>query len=1476
MKSKTSVSFMHAFIVFFAVWALSCAPVHLTTKNPAAREFYLKGQSYEKQGEPKWRQALDAYKKAVREDKNFLEAYAAMASLYERQGLNRRAVESYGQALLIDNRRSDLYLSYGKVLFNSEEYQSAFASLQRYVTAYPDDREGLEWLAESARAINDPEAEKYFLRLTVLDSVNVESWISLARFYYDEKDYAKAIPVYDRIVKSGKASDSGLFFEFGDCLLRMKLWSYALEQFERAVLLGTKNAMAAEYGDLTHRILAGQFKEDAFLSYLDARSQMDLVATVNDKRKAYEIIVMSLAEAVRLEPDFTLAQTELGRINFILGKDSDALSYYEQLLKKGKMGALEYGNAAYLYFRRQDWTKAKEYYERSLELDNRQVNIRDYLVTVQKLIDGKIKKDAYLCYDKALSASAPDSAEYYLQNAVRLDTAYYEAYLQLGLLGLRTGKYKLAESSFSKGLPLSSDPEIQKVFHYNLGLTFSQIDFHDKAIQQFRKAVEIDSHDVDALKYLSRTYADKSDLYNAVQTYDRIIRVAPGYFQPASSDLQSVGLGNEFSPVGERSVMFDDALEIGQTNTYTLKVKSTKDALIGADANGDLSRELTIVFREQVQDITDYGVVEFALDIISVDGYALSPKEKNAAGQRFYLRMSDIYGVVNIYGLLESDPHSLPRFVIAVMEDLHGSFLRKQVYEGEMWKSSQYIFKLGSIDAVTELEDVSEDVAAGKKYYGIAGSYDAARYGEQGRVSVHNQGVTEFEFDTRKRIIRTLANSFITREFNETKAVTEQQEGSYTAVLTDTKFEKLEPPKKVVISDIPYVKQHGPQCAAASLSMVLSYYKQDIDQDEIYSIIKSDYAGAQSNDILTYPRSLGKYKSFGYIGSIEDLKQRIDQGVPVLVFLTPFGYGHVVVVIGYDETKHQIIMHDPTVANNQAVSYDDFLQEWRQSGNECAIVVPFDKDILLTEGPITTSKAVELKWTGDKAIGEHQYEKAMKYYRDALSVLPDYESALEGIMLIHLQKDDFDRASAVLDTLLQINPTSIELVLRRASLLLSQNDYDKVLQITKKAKQLDATNITNYLYTASALFAQKKYDEAIAEVKQAIKINPLTSTPRNLLAGYLAEIGEFDQAYEQAHLTIRYEPENIGNYLSLAGIYQTEVNNLYLTAQKKWDLIRKAINMTDIVKAANPDLPNLDQIYADFYTSAGIYSIGDSLFIENIRKFPEENGAYNNYAWRLATDAVRLHEAEKLSQKSIDLSQRNPYYFDTMGWIHFKMGIAQMKANKRDSVEFYFKKAEEELKSTIQYDIYSDFAYRHLGVLYQKWGRTAEAKAQFEIVSGMLPDKARVYTDIGKDYEEAGLPHEAIEYYLRALEVRPSLDFAAYRLSYLYVKTGKDLKRAMDFAQQAWLQDSTNFLYRGLFGIIYYHQKDLKNARLYLEQAVASQQGYLDRDAALNHYYLGWVYRELKMMAESKKQFAEYLKYAPEGEHAGEVKNLLK
>ncbi|MBX7153251.1 tetratricopeptide repeat protein, partial [bacterium] len=946
------------FLLTVMAMMFSCSSLHLSTTNETAKTAYKEGLKYEKQGEIGWRKAIDAYRKAVREDAAFVEAYSSLGRLYELRGHYQQAAENYKLALTIQPNESGLYLAYGRALFNSGRYQDALKYLQQYNAFFPLDREGIELLAETQRVLGDPNAEVLYLQLAEIDTGSVDALKGLANYYYEGRQYSKALPYFRKLMNVTKITDANIFYQFGYCLVQTQQWNEAQKQFENAVMLNGQNELFKEYSDIVAKITKGLFHGEAFEQYLSAVYQVDVAETSKEKLPLYKNAIELLNSALTLEPSFILAHKELARVNYTLGKDDDALKSYEFLISAGKASKYDYTNAAYLSFRKDHLEKAKTYYEASLLIDPSQTDVQHYLQTIEKILNGSIKKESYFFYDKGAKASVADSAEWYLKKAIAIDSSYYEAYLELGNLQMRIGKYRDAEATFTKGLQLSTESDIQATFHYNLALTYARRDLHDKAIAQFQKTLELDPGDSDALYNLSKTYLDKSDLPNAIKTYDRLIKDNPDYFQPSLNEIEEFALDQSHGINASKSVNMASVLKIGQTNTYTLKIKSKNDALFGADANGDASRELTIAFREQVQDISEFGEVEFALDILTVEGYALLPQEKKSIGQRLYLKISDVYGVTNIYGLLEENPYSLARFVIAVMEDLHGAYLRRSVAEGEMWRSGQYIFKLGSVDAVMVLDEVDGSIARGTKYYGVTGSYDAARYGDVGRVYVFNKGTQTFEYDTKKNLIAKLNNQFTTKLFSESTAKMEIQEASYELALKDMRFEQLEKPKKVVISDIPYVKQHGPQCAAASLSMVLAHYKQPIDQDDIYATIKSDFAGAQLNDIVNYPRSLGKYKAFGYLGTLEDLKDRIDQGIPVLVFLTPFGGGHVVVVIGYDETKHQIIMHDPTVANDHAVAYDDFLREWKQSGNECAIVAPFDKNIIVTEGPITTNKAV--------------------------------------------------------------------------------------------------------------------------------------------------------------------------------------------------------------------------------------------------------------------------------------------------------------------------------------------------------------------------------------------------------------------------------------------------------------------------------------------------------------------------------------
>ncbi len=1468
---------MHRFSTFLSlVVLLSCSSVKLSTTDADARQYYREGQKFEKAGTAGYRKAIDAYRHAIRQDTRFVEAYEALGRVFEQQGQSRLAGEQYQRALMIDPNRTSLYLAYGRSLFNAEKYEDAQRALQQYVVYMPNDREGLELLAETQRLLDNPRAESTFRSLLYRDSTDVPALRGLAHYYLYTKQYEKAVPYYRRIAKAGLTHpDAGSLYEYAYCLARTQQWEEARLQLQAASSMADNEAIE-DLRFAVDQIVDGKLNPQALIRYLDASLLYEESQTRKDVPLRVDEILRHLKSALELEPDFIPALQLMTRFQYANKKYDEARSGYDRLINLQAATAEDYANAAYLYFRIDSLSHAKAYYLHSLALDPSQDYIENYLNTITRIQKGEVNRESYRWYERAIQAQDPDSAQAFLMHALNLDSTYYEPYLQLGIVRMRAGQQREAEEAFLSGLRFVTEPPTAALFHYNLGLVYMNRDLHDKAISQFTQAWQLDSNDVDPLYQLSETYLDKSDLSNAVKVYDELIRRKPDYFSARLSDLASVDLMDAMPVDRNQHVLLRNNPMIGQTTTYEVQIRSTGDALLGANTLGDKSRAISVTFREQVQDVTPYGVVEYALDILSIQGPALTAVEKRTEGKRFYLRVSDVFGVVNIYGLLEDQPYSLSRLIIAMMADLHGNFLRKEIAQGEMWRSQQNVFKLGSVDGVAALEEIDKGTARVNKTYSISGSYNAARYGEQGMVHVFNKGQVEYDFDTQRNLITYLRNEFTTKEYKESTTKLEIQTGSYEIELKRSELIKLAPPKRVVIADVPYVKQHGPQCAAASLSMVLGYYKQDIDQDDIYGSIKSDYAGAQSFDIVNYPRSLSAYKSFGYIGSLEDLKLRVDQGIPVLVFLSPFGFGHVVVVIGYDETKHQIIMHDPTVANNHAVGYDEFLQEWQQSGNECAIVIPFDKEIVVTEGPIATHDAVETKWKADKVQGEKQYDQAAGLYRQALTRLPHYEGALEGVMRVYLSRDQFDRASEVLDTLLTWNPNSIDLVLQNAGILLSQYDYDKVLQLTKKAKQLDEMNINNYIYTSIALSSQKKFDEAIDEIKRGIRINPLVSNSRQLLAGFLTEIEDFDQAYEQARLALRYEPDNVGNFINLSGIYLNEINYRFLHGREKADRIAHIMEQYDLVRQTNSKFPSLDQLYGDTYILADRFQRGDSLLRENIKKYPEDESAYNNLAWYYATENIRLNEARELSEKSIELSQRNPYYFDTLGWIHFKMALGMRQMGKLDSAKVYFELAEKELRATIEYDKYSDFAYRHLGVVYAAWGKSAQSATELEAALSIVPMVHRVCVEIGQDFEEAGLPENGIVYYEKALSLKPAIDYAAYRLAVLYAENKKSLTQAMDYADRALQADSTAFLYQGAKGIVFYYMKDYANAQFWLQKAVRGQAGYPDKEAAANNYYLGMTYRLQKEMTKAREQFTAYLSRLPFGERAEEVRSYLK
>ncbi|MGZ3594711.1 MAG: C39 family peptidase [Syntrophales bacterium] len=138
------------------------------------------------------------------------------------------------------------------------------------------------------------------------------------------------------------------------------------------------------------------------------------------------------------------------------------------------------------------------------------------------------------------------------------------------------------------------------------------------------------------------------------------------------------------------------------------------------------------------------------------------------------------------------------------------------------------------------------------------------------------------------------------------------------------------------LKNFPVMKQDPNWCALTSIAMIAQYYGYHIDpmQVSIESGIPLEQ-GMTLEAILKYFEQLKALKldvSYEYHGTLELIKQNIDNNVPILwLHFVPVGRRvgrHAAVVIGYDDTARKMIVADPAWGAEIAMPYTEFLQRW--------------------------------------------------------------------------------------------------------------------------------------------------------------------------------------------------------------------------------------------------------------------------------------------------------------------------------------------------------------------------------------------------------------------------------------------------------------------------------------------------------------------------------------------------------------------
>ena len=142
----------------------------------------------------------------------------------------------------------------------------------------------------------------------------------------------------------------------------------------------------------------------------------------------------------------------------------------------------------------------------------------------------------------------------------------------------------------------------------------------------------------------------------------------------------------------------------------------------------------------------------------------------------------------------------------------------------------------------------------------------------------------------------------------------------------------------LVALPVPYVPQPKDGCGAASLTMVLRYWKQPADVDAIArSLVDAELHGIRGSLLESFARERG-VTAIAYKGDMAQLHDYLARGRPLIVaWKLKKGY-HNVVVVGADEAA--VTVHDPALGPSRALEAAEFERRWKGAGFWTLLVLP--------------------------------------------------------------------------------------------------------------------------------------------------------------------------------------------------------------------------------------------------------------------------------------------------------------------------------------------------------------------------------------------------------------------------------------------------------------------------------------------------------------------------------------------------------
>jgi tetratricopeptide (TPR) repeat protein len=301
---------------------------------------------------------------------------------------------------------------------------------------------------------------------------------------------------------------AGAFLDRGILFASRGDYEMAIEDFTEALTLNQNLSAAyllrgrALFASISYVTSAGENFSSVSTRFTD-------VAIITAaQRQAYDRAIADFTEAIKLDPNSSIAYQERGDAYYYKGDNDQAIADYNQAIRLSPNVASTYNSRGDTYRAKGDHDRAIADFTQAIRLDPNVASTYNN----RGLAYGQ-KGD----HDRAI-------ADY--TQAIRLDPNDAAAYVNRGSTYSDKGDYDRAITDHTQAVRL--DPNYASTYYARGNAYYHKRDY-DRAITDYTQAVRLDSNLAVAYNNRGSAYFEKGDYDRAIADYTQAVRLDPNY-----------------------------------------------------------------------------------------------------------------------------------------------------------------------------------------------------------------------------------------------------------------------------------------------------------------------------------------------------------------------------------------------------------------------------------------------------------------------------------------------------------------------------------------------------------------------------------------------------------------------------------------------------------------------------------------------------------------------------------------------------------------------------------------------------------------------------------------------------------------------------------------------------------------------------------------------------------------------------------